>query len=119
MEIVTTRITEALPITRPSAVRKVRILFAWSACRLNRRDSVKFFIPDLRSRNFFEHLFREFARRIVRGQIAFQVLLQQILRLIQVSTLLDVSVSMSEHDVRRIWCKLFGFLKSCFALLIA
>src|SRR6266852_4553428 len=104
MEMVTTRITDAFPITRPSAVRNVRNLFACSACRLNRRDSPKLCIirrgarthacrvetsvdaartsayatkliqdGSLRSRNFSEHFLGEFARRIVRRQIALQV----------------------------------------------
>src|ERR1035438_3789135 len=42
MEMVTTRITEAFPITSPSAVKKLRTLLAFSACRLNRRDSPKY-----------------------------------------------------------------------------
>src|SRR5277367_6118889 len=42
MEMVTTRITDALPITRPSAVRKLRNLLARSACRLNRSASPKY-----------------------------------------------------------------------------
>src|SRR5580692_10355927 len=42
MEMVTTRITEALPITKPRAVRKLRNLLAFSACRLKRSDSPKY-----------------------------------------------------------------------------
>src|ERR1700733_5444045 len=40
--MVTTRMTEALPMIKPSAVRKLRNLLARRACRLNRSASPKY-----------------------------------------------------------------------------
>src|SRR5579862_7582876 len=93
--MVTTRITEAFPITSPRAVRKLRNLLARRASQLNRSASPKY--TGLRgSSGLLQQSFGLLARRIVRRQVALQVLAQQIPRLLQVASLFDVDAGACE-----------------------
>src|SRR5258708_35465732 len=93
--MVTTRITEALPITRPRAVRKARNLLARRALREERRASRWNMLP----RNFLQQIFGSLARGIVGRKVALQILLQQLARFIQVAVLADVGLGAGKEHL--------------------
>src|SRR5436190_8855980 len=105
--MVTTRITDATPITMPSAVSTERIGLARKACALNLSDSPRNIgyrtLPHLTyachlTARLLKQLFRLRARRIVGREPCAQVLPQQLARGFQIAAILDVGFGLGEDD---------------------
>src|SRR5262245_20196749 len=95
--MVTTRITEATPITIPSAVRMERTGLERNACALNLRDS-----PKNMPRSgpcLFEKLFGLGAWRIVGRESGREVLLEKLAGGVQIASVPDVGVRFGEHHL--------------------
>src|SRR5258708_5016069 len=122
MEMVTTRITDAFPITSPRAVRKLRTLFAHNDCTLNRSASRiniswPLSLPSGALR-IAEQLFGLFARRIVGREFRLQITFQQDFGLIQIALLLHIGAGPGENHLGTIGLQLLGLLENRLALLI-
>src|ERR1044071_6615675 len=94
--MVTTRITEATPITIPRAVSPDRTGLARNACALNFSASPR----NMRSASrLLQQLFRVGARRVVGGERSGQILPQQLPGGLQVAVVLDVRFGFGEHEL--------------------
>src|SRR5215467_6914292 len=114
--MVTTRITEATPITMPRPVRTERTGLARSACTLNFSDSPSSMSSGSR---LLEKLAGFGARRIVGGKVGSEIALQQLARQIQIPATPDVGVGTGEHDFRTVGLDLLGRLKGLVTFLEA
>src|SRR5258708_15332820 len=101
MEMVTTRMTEAFPITSPSAVRKLRTLFAHNDCTLNRSASRINMsqAPASGTLRLAKQLLGLFARRILGREFRLKITLQQDLGLIQIALLLYIRAGAGENHL--------------------
>src|SRR5579862_327848 len=96
--MVTTRITEAVPMTIPRPVRMERMGLARKACALKRTASPKNMEQGLGAPHLAQEFFGLRSRRIVRGEGHAQVTLQQIFGLVQIAIVLDVKIRLRKND---------------------
>src|SRR5579872_4089118 len=95
--MVTTRITDAVPMTMPRPVSSERTGLARSACVLKRMASPKN-IGGLPAADLAQELGRLSARRIVRRQIQAEVPFQKAFGLRQVVAALYIDVGANEYQ---------------------
>src|SRR5664279_307963 len=96
--MVTTRMTEALPITIPSAVNRDRTLFALRARTLNRKASPSC-MRSSAGAGLFQELLGLTAGGIVGRERQIQIPDQEFPRSIQVALGLDVGLGALEHQL--------------------
>src|SRR5712692_6492004 len=116
--MVTTRMTDALPITMPSPVRNERAGLARSSLTLNRRASPRC-IAGLAAGNLLEELLRLGARRVIGCQAGGKIAFEQRLRRLEIPFIPDVGFSSREQKLRTVRRDLFGLLEALIAFLIA
>src|ERR1051326_3880822 len=107
--MVTTRMTEAVPITIPRPVRRERTGFARSAWALKLKASRRCMGLRLAAPYLVEELFGFRLGRIVGGQIQTHVLLEQVAGNIQISFALDVDLGAREDHLGTAGRQLLGF----------
>src|SRR5450755_4900009 len=106
--------TEAVPMTIPSAVRKERTGLALRALMLKSRASPR--NMGLPAGSLFEKFFSRGARRIVRTQLRLKIPLQQFARDLKVAALLNVSVGAGVDHLGAGGGNLFRFTETLIAL---
>src|SRR5947208_7692373 len=115
--MVTTRITDAVPITMPNPVSIDRTLFWRSACTLKLRASP--IRMGLAAFDFLQELPGFPARRIVRREIVgVEVFLQQLASLSRVSLGVNQAIGARIQNLRRIGRQLFSLLKQLVSFVI-